>query len=439
MRTPGVFVYAGHQLDVEPGTLTCRYTLDDRAFVERVELGQGDWSSPSAAEAARLVYLLAGVSYFKTAAPALIDIDISVRAGELALVRDFYVKGLGEFAYRNDVDLSSLEVRAEVRDLPATDYSPPGSRPLVPMGGGIDSIVTVEAIKGRHPDASLFVVSPPTAPFDAIERVVPMTGLPVVRVTRHLDPQLLQGPQSTGFLQGHVPVTGIITALAVLAATGLGYDAVVLSNEWSASSGNLLVGDRMVNHQYSKSAEFESAFAGVVANAFGDRPRVFSLLRPYTEVWVAERFARLTRYHPTFHSCNRAFTIEVSKRLDRWCGECDKCCFIDLVLAPFVARVDLESIFDGHEPLARPELFDRFAVLVGLSPDPKPFECVGEVGECRAAAVLAAERGDRRDTDLLQRLAAQLPSVAPRQVAALLAPHGQHHIPDDFAPEDLLG
>ena len=439
MKAGATFHYAGHALDAEAGTLTCRYRLGDRSFVERIELGPGEWSTRWAAEAGRLVYLLAGVSYFKTAAPAAIDIDVTVRPGELALVRDFYVKGLGEFAYRNDLDLAALELHADVEDLAPERYSPNDSRPLIPMGGGIDSIVTVETVKRHHPDASLFVVSPPTAPFAAIEQVVPKTGLPVVDVVRHLDPQLLQSAKVTGFLQGHVPVTGIITALAVLAATGLGYDAVVLSNEWSASSGNLVVGNQVVNHQYSKSREFESAFAGVVAGALGDRPRVFSLLRPYTEVWVAKRFARLTDYHQTFRSCNRAFPIEVSKRLDRWCGECDKCCFIDLVLAPFLGRVELESIFDAREPLSRPELFERFAVLVGLSPYPKPFECVGEVGECRAAAVLAAERSDRKDTELLQRLAALLPSVSPSEVATLLAPRDPHDIPDDFATEDLLG
>jgi hypothetical protein len=416
----------------------CRYELDHRSFVEHIELGPGEWSAPWALEAARLVYLLAGVSYYKTAAPAVIEIDVPLRPGELDLVRDFYRQGLGEFAYRNGIDLSALEVRAALGDTPPAGYRVGGDRPLIPFGGGIDSIVTVEAIKREHPNASLFVVSPPTGTFDVIERVVPVTGLPVARAIRHLDPQLLEPPAQTGFLQGHVPVSGIICALAVLVATGRGYDAVVMSNEWSASSGNLVLGNLVVNHQYSKSREFEAAFADVVKGALGNRPRVFSLLRPHTEVWVAERFARLTEYHRSFHSCNRAFTIEVARRLDRWCGECDKCCFIDLVLAPFLSRVELEAIFDGREPLSRPELFDRFAILVGLSPDPKPFECVGEVGECRAAAVLAAERGDRQNDELLQRLASQLPEVTPGDIAALLAPHDPHDIPDDFATADLL-
>jgi hypothetical protein len=436
--TTGSFRYAGHHLDAELGTLTCHYELGDRSFIERFDLGRYDWASPSAAEAARLVYLLAGVSYYKTGAPPVIEIDVGIRPGELALVRDFYVKGLGEFAYRNHIDLSHLDFDATVRDIAPAPYEPVGGHPLVPFGGGIDSIVSVELVRRAYPNASLFVVSPPAAPFAAIEQAAAVTGLPVVRLARQLDPQLFEPPKDTGFLQGHVPVTGVIGALAVLAATGHGYDAVVMSNEWSASSGNLLVDGEIVNHQYSKTREFEAAFAGVVAGALGDRLRVFSLLRPFTEVWIADRFAKLGDYHRAFHSCNRAFAIDPSRRLETWCGECDKCCFIDLVLAPFVPRVELESIFDGREPLSRADLYERFAVLVGLSPDPKPFECVGEVGECRAAAALAAVRGDRQDDELLQRLAGKLPPVTPREVAALLAPHDPHDIPDDFATEDLL-
>ena len=212
----GRFHYAGHQLDASTGSLTCRYTLGDRSFVERTELGRGEWATPSAAEAARLVYLLAGVSYYKTAAPRAVRIDVPVRPGELVLVRDFYRLGLGEFAFRNGIDLSDIEFDAVVADAAPAPYSPP-ARPLVPFGGGIDSIVTVEAVKRSHPETSLFIVSPPTAPFAAIEKVVPVTGLPAARAVRHLDPQVLEPHVNTGFLQGHVPVTGIITALAVLA------------------------------------------------------------------------------------------------------------------------------------------------------------------------------------------------------------------------------
>ena len=204
---------------------------------------------------------------------------------------------------------------------------------------------------------ALFVVSLPGDRFDAIERPAAVTGLPVARAEREIDPQLLRS-RELGFLNGHVPVTGIISAIAVMAAALEGRDAVVMSNEWSASVPTVQAGDHAVNHQYSKSAAFETAFRAVLAGTSAvlpagvAMPDYFSALRPRTELWIAERFARMQQYHGTFRSCNRAFHIDQAKRLDHWCGQCDKCCFIDLILAPFLPAAELGAIFGGREPLA---------------------------------------------------------------------------------------
>jgi hypothetical protein len=307
---------------------------------------------------------------------------------------------------------------------------------LIPFGGGIDSIVTVELMRGRG-DAALFVMSRPGDRFPAIERPAAVTGLPVVRAGREIDGQLLRSAE-LGFLNGHVPVTGILSAIAVMAALLDGRDAVVMSNEWSASVATLQAGGRPINHQYSKSMEFEAGFRHVLADALGGRVAYFSALRPFTELWVARKFAELTRYHATFRSCNRAFHIDPAARLDHWCGRCDKCCFIDLILAPFLPAGDLRQIFGGAEPLADPSLADRFRSLLGTSAASKPFECVGEVGECRAAAVLAARRPDRAGTALLQTLAAEFPPPGQPTIEALLRPVGEHWIPDAYAADDLL-
>ena len=66
-----------------------------------------------------------------------------------------------------------------------------------------------------------------------------MTGLPVTRVERTLDP-LVRRSAELGFLNGHVPVTAVITAAALVAAVLDRRDAVVLSNEWSASVPTLV-------------------------------------------------------------------------------------------------------------------------------------------------------------------------------------------------------
>src|ERR1700722_18973264 len=315
-----VFRYEGFATDPKRGLLTCRYSLDGRDFAERVSLSPGPrWDTPAAQAAARLVFLLAGVSYYKTAAPPVIDLGSTALTDvERAFLRDFYLQGLGEYAYKNDLDLSDLRIDAPTAapaGAPAAaearaQASAGGNlgRALVPFGGGIDSIVTVEGVRRVAADVALFVVSRPGDRFAAIERPAEVSGLPVVRAGREIDPQLLRSAE-LGFRNGHVPVTGVISAIAVLAAVLDDRDMVVMSNEWSASVPTLEYRGEPVNHQYSKSAAFEAAFRDVLAADPAGLRAYFSALRDRTELWVGDKLAALTEYHATFRSCNKAFKI----------------------------------------------------------------------------------------------------------------------------------
>ncbi|MGH3169640.1 MAG: hypothetical protein ACRDN0_27650, partial [Trebonia sp.] len=406
-----MFRYETFAIDPDRGLLTCSYSVDGCSFTERFSLAPGpSWNSAAATAAARWVFLLAGVSYYKTAAPPVIDLgDHALTDTERDFLRTFYLDGLGEFAYRNNLDLSGLRIEGPPASVsaPASAGAGGGLRPLVPFGGGIDSIVSVEMIREKADDVALFVVSRPGDRFDAIEKPAAVTGLPVIRAGREIDPQLLRSAE-LGFFNGHVPVTGIISAIAVLAAVLDGRDAVVMSNEWSASVPTLERDGEPVNHQWSKSAAFESGFRDILRQA--GLPAYFSALRDRTELWIAEKFAELTQYHSTFRSCNRAFHIDTKRRMDHWCGECDKCCFIDLILAPYMPADALAAVFaaggGGPEPLTRPELAPKFRTLLGSGT--KPFECVGEINECRAAVLLASSRNDRGDSPLLRELAADV-------------------------------
>jgi hypothetical protein len=435
----GPFRYEGFDTDPSAGLLTCRYSIGRWNFAEKIGFSpDGRWGSPAVAEAARLIFLLAGVSYYKTAAPAQIDLGGTPVSGtEREFLRRFYLDGLGEFGYKNGLDLTDLEITggAPPNRPPAQPLDLPNGL-LIPFGGGIDSIVTVEWMRAAGGTA-LFVMSRPDNMFDAIEAPAAVTGLPIVRAGREIDPQLLRSAEF-GFLNGHVPITGILSAIAVLAAILDGRGTVVMSNEWSASIPTLEAAGRPINHQYSKSAAFETGFRQVLGETFGGQVGYFSALRPFTELWVSRRFAELSQYHGTFRSCNRAFVIDPAKRLDHWCGQCDKCCFIDLILSPFMPAADLAKVFGGAEPLADPALAGKFRSLLGTAPVSKPFECVGEVSECRAAVSLAAARPDRAGTPLLHTLAGELPPLSPSEVGRLLRPVGEHAIPDAYATDDLL-
>lgn len=443
VRRADTFRYVGYEIDAAANRLVCRYRLDGVDFREEVTFpGGGDWSSSAVAETARLVFLLAAVSYYKAGAPPVIDLgDTAITDNERAFLREFYVEGLGEFAYRQQprLDLSDVAIVGPSLDRPGpVAFHADEGRPLVPFGGGMDSIVTVELLKPRAKDPALFVVNRPGDHYAAIERAAAVTGLSVVRAERLIDSKLLRS-QELGFLNGHVPITGILSAIAVMAAVLEHRDAVIMSNEWSASSGTIKVAGRILNHQYSKSESFEGGLRAVLGGALGGGPSYFSLLRPFSELWIARQLQQYPQYFDHFRSCNRAFYSDPAKRWDRWCGECDKCCFIDLILSPFVAESDLRRIFQDAEPLANPVLLGTFRTLLGLVPDSKPWECVGDVAECRAAARMASDRPDRAGSPVLINLVAELGKQADEvSPEALLHPLGRHFVEERYAPDDLL-
>ena len=445
------FTYGELETDPGRGQLRCHYRLDGQEFVERVTFAGVEaeaWERPGVEAVARLVFLLLGVSYYKAGAPPVVDLGaLALSVPDVDFLRQYYLDGLGEFAYRNGLDLSGLEFLPTAGEVPssaaadvagaARDGNAERLRPLVPFGGGIDSIVTTELVRRRAGDenTALFVVSKAGDRYAAVEAPAAVTGLTILRAERELDARILRSRQ-LGYLNGHVPVTGMISAIAVLAALLHGRHAVVMSNEASASAATVVLGDRVVNHQWSKGLAFEAALRAALAR-HGVPVEYFSLLRPASELWVAQRFAAVPQYHRAFRSCNRAFYVDPALRLDHWCGECDKCCFVDLVLAPFMERSELQAVFAGHEPLVTDALADRFRTLLGISASPKPFDCVGDIPECRSALRLTAARTDRRSDALVHRLLDELPA-GPEAANDLLRLSGPHFIPDAYAPDDLL-
>ena len=439
-----VFRCSGLRFDAASGEVALHYRLTGGsgapiAFTERVLFPAPPHEPSQPRRAAfqavlRVLHAVAGVSYFKTAAPPTIDLGAtSFTAAELAYLRGVYLHGMREFAYQNDLP-SVLETRfvsdgaepVAAPDAPAgsaASWHSPDARPLVPCGGGKDSIVSTEAMirSGRDPVA--FAVNPN----HIIDSVVSTSGLELLTVTRKLDPGLFQ-LNRLGAYNGHVPVTAVNSLIAVACAILHGLGPVVMSNESSASSPNLQWRGEPVNHQWSKSAEAEQALQAALRSRLGVTGLYFSLLRHLNEMQIAELFCRTTAYDDVLTSCNNAYTID-RPATQRWCGNCPKCRFVFLALAPFAGVERLVRIF-GANLLADEAQLPGYRALLGIGAF-KPFECVGEIEESQAAVVRLAELAPWREAAVVRRL---LPDINPGLPSwpEVLTRRGPSYAPDSF-------
>jgi len=430
-------VELGYAFDTDEGqtpTLVERLRIPGAPFAA---LHAGDAAFDPAQAAAidaalRLLHLLAGVSYYKAAAPAAMACDDgpldAATADFLSLV---YENGLGEFAYRNGLNLhghlawpkGAAPRPAAPALFPAIERATPFAGPmLVAIGGGKDSLVSIEALRalGASPTVAWIGSSP------LIQACAERTGLPLLNVSRALAPELFAFNRQ-GALNGHIPVTAVNSAILVLAAIAAGKRSVVFSNEHSASYGSLIPGTGEVNHQWSKGWAFEQAFAAIVRQQVAADFDYVSLLRPFSELAIARQFARLERYDAHFSSCNRNFHILGEKPTQRWCGQCPKCHFVFLALAPFMPKPRLLGIF-GRNLLDDVTLASDYDALLEIEGH-KPFECVGEGRESRAAmAALGASPSWREDALVARFVSSQQPllDAATLAVEPLLAAQGEH-------------
>ncbi|MGO9489100.1 MAG: hypothetical protein ACLQBB_08765 [Solirubrobacteraceae bacterium] len=413
------------------GRVRLGYALDDELFfTERLTLPV----PAPLAEAQRrdadgllaLLHWVAGVSYFKAALPAAVSCESGLPGPESAtLLEALYSLGLGELAYRNDLPGLPRPQFPRGPGAGAVGSSPDRpERVLVPVGGGKDSAVAIEVMRRSGTTLALFSIgdAPP------IRRTVAVAGLPHLIATRELDPLLFELNRA-GAINGHVPVTAIVTSVALLTARLHGLDAVAMANERSASAGNLHWDGVEVNHQFSKSLEAERLLTAALSE-LGAGVGQFSILRPASELAIARAFARLERYHDAFTSCNAVFRLDRSLRTTSWCRDCPKCRFVFLAMAPFSSPEHLATVFGGAM-LDDERQFEGFALLAA-SGGHKPFECVGEEQESLAAMRLLAADQRWREHRVVRRLADEvlprhpLPAGDP---GAMLALSEDHDVP----------
>lgn len=317
------------------------------------------------------------VSYWKMACPQrVVVLPFALTEDQKSWWKKLYYNGLGEFFYLNGISCSEVDfmnIETPTTSLFAKVDLLLQEKVIIPVGGGKDSVVALELLRNNFPCTPL-IVNPRGATLGCVE-TAGYRDDEVMIVKRTLDPTMLE-MNKQGFLNGHTPFSALLAFVSILVGFGSGSRYIALSNESSANEST--VPGTNINHQYSKSIEFERDFRNYVAGNINDKIQYFSFLRPLSELQIAYFFAQFKAYHSVFRSCN------AGSKTDSWCGKCPKCLFTWMILSPFLSREQLINIF-GHDLMIDNDLKPIYMELNGTSAV-KPFECVGTVEEVRACA-----------------------------------------------------
>lgn len=333
------------------------------------------------------------ISYWKaTCSPQILIKPHIINSEQVLWWKKIYFEGLGEFFHLNEIltDFDSfVEIKSISEDLLSVQNFDLTDKVLVPIGGGKDSIVSIELLKSSNMELSPMVLNMTAAQ----ERTIQTAGFDlseIIEIKRSIDPKLLE-LNDQGYLNGHTPFSALLAFTSLLVAVIDGYKHIALSNESSANEST--VAGSNVNHQYSKSYEFESDFRNYVSKYISRDLNYFSFLRPLNELQIAALFSKSTKYFPVFRSCN------VGSKKDEWCGKCPKCLFTYIILSPFLTETELNLIF-GKNLLDDKSLLPIFEELIGIGTT-KPFECVGTLDDVNAALVLTTSKHEESKLPVL--------------------------------------
>ena len=327
-----------------------------------------------------LAFMLIGTSYYKSHPTKTVILPKKLDAFQADFFNHVYQEGLSQFAFENGLTREDLAHFIPETDEKLSPLPYDGSGIISLQSGGKDSLLTAELLREKKLSfSSLFITSGNSYP-----KIIDSLNSPLLLLKRSID---LESLRKSDGKNGHIPITYIVKSLALIQAILLNKNTVITSIGQEGNEAHTKIGDLPVNHQWSKTWEAEQLFAEYVHSYISESLQIGSLLRPYTELYIAEQFAKKCwpKYGTSFSSCNVANYNQLADNSElKWCANCAKCANTFLLFMPFLPLKEQERIF-GENLLNKPSLTEIFKGLLGIDNIMKPFECVGEVDELRKA------------------------------------------------------
>lgn len=382
------FIYKDYKIEEDEKNIYLKYSFEIEGLstfqpvltILKKSFKFQDLYSDMAKNIAFNIGMVEAISYFKATCSKYFYVKCGkLNDEQIQWFKKLMYLGLGEFRYRNQIQISQddfVEIICEGTKFESHECQKELKDVLIPIGGGKDSNVTLELLKESKEKRFGFRINLE----EVSQKCAKIAGLlddEIIEVKRKIDPNLLD-LNKQGFLNGHTPFSALVAFISYFIATMLEKKYIVLSNEDSANESNIK--DENINHQYSKTIEFENDFRTYVTKFISPNgPEYFSFLRPIKEIQIAKIFSELEKYHAVFKSCN----VGSKANSWKWCCNCPKCLFTYIILSPFLYKEKLMNIF-GEDLFEKETLLQTFIELCGYAEN-KPFECVGTYEEIRYA------------------------------------------------------
>lgn len=436
-----VFSYNAYSYNVVESGIEIKfeYSIGEKLrFAPELLLRKVDWPliGDSLGELDGLVFhlgLIELLSYWKVTCSPVIEVGCGyLDPDQTAWWNRLILNGMGEFFFTNSIDFADDGfVAISVNGATCAAHKPLDlklrQRSLVPVGGGRDSAFTLRTLgTGTRPFRAM-ILNPTPAPLRVAALV---QGPPPIVIERAIDPLLLDLNRN-GFMNGHTPFSAYLAFLGALCLAVYNYSEIVIANERSANEPNTFFGGLAINHQYSKSFQFETDFDEYLERYLLPSARYFSFVRSLNELQIAREFARIPEMLCAFRSCNRM------QRSDGWCRACAKCVSVYITSYPFIDSAKLREVFgtDLYELGCTVEIA---RAIMGHGTH-RPLDCICGADEATVSIAMAIEAHERRGEALPPALAelrgdveADLPRIG-KLKQAVLESRGPDRLPPYFS------
>ena len=388
------FVYKFYEIKDEEDRFIIKYMFEIpglTSFEPTIEILKKDFKfkSINSNKVRNMVFnlgMIEAISYFKATCSKEFVIECGyLDSFQVNWFKKLYYLGLGEFRFVNNIDIPMedfVEFISKGEKLEINEEEDVLDGIIIPVGGGKDSNVTLDLLKDYKEKTLCFRIGMNDVALGCAE-AAGFSRDRIIEIKRTIDKNLIE-LNSKGFLNGHTPFSAMVAFLSYLVSYLLGYKYIALSNEDSANESNV-EGDN-INHQYSKTLEFENDFRKYTEKYLKANVEYFSMLRPISEIQIAMLFSELDKFHKTFKSCN----VGSKQTPWIWCCNCPKCLFVYTILSPFLYKEKLVDIF-GEDLFEKESLKKTFIELCGYG-ETKPFECVGTYKEIKFAISKTIEK-----------------------------------------------